>query len=150
MARYLTNLWKAFLGKNPYQDDLDELSEKYEKTAKHVKCLQDLYCHVVDKMEEDSRMLTSSQTLIENLRERVREKDAELERQGTDYRERMEQMKSGYQQQIGEYNIAIEEMKKELAEKSGQVEKLQAAGKKTKNRTSHGHRTGNKDASAEA
>ena len=149
MKRYFRNLFLAIFGNDPFQKELDDLSEKYEKAADHVKSLQDLYYKINEKMEEDAKMLISNQTLIENLRQRVTEKEEELEHQGSDYRERMDRMKAEYQQRIKEYNITIDELKKELADKSRQLEKLQVTSRKMKKGRNHGRRTGNQDASAE-
>ena len=54
------------------------------------------------------------QRLVENLRERGKEKDAQLAEQGREFRDRMEQMKADYQRRIKEYNDRLESMTKSV------------------------------------
>ncbi len=70
---YIRNLVIAMMGRNPYQEELDELQEKYEKAALHVSSLQDMYYSAVERWTEADKQARSLQTLVENLRTRIRE-----------------------------------------------------------------------------
>ena len=54
MKQYLRNLLAAALGKNPYQEDMDVLRHQVAEAELHVQSLQ---------------------ILVENLRERIRDKE---------------------------------------------------------------------------
>ena len=111
MRRYFKNLLIALMGRNPYQIELDELREHYEKAAERVNELNDFYFKMVEKMDQTKRRMNDYQTLIENLRNRLAEKETENEQQGADFRERMERMKADYQKRIDEYNKTIKKLK---------------------------------------
>ena len=129
MQQYISNLWMALTGNNPYQAELDDLREKYEKTAENVGTLRDQYLCALEKYDEISKHVNvligrntelaeqsrakeqSLQTLVENLRERIADKERELEQQGADFRERMERMKADYQRRIDEYTREIDRLK---------------------------------------
>ena len=127
MKQYLRNLCLALCGNNPYQMELADVCEKYEKTAERVTGLQELYFkgvelydavsrHVADleKLVGDGKAQEKSlKQLVENLRERVAEKDGVLAQQGKEFRERMERMKADYQRRIDEYTAEIDRLKGE-------------------------------------
>ena len=131
MKQYIYNVWIALTGSNPFQKDLDDVREKYEKTAENYSRLQELYYKSLenneavrkqwDALEEQNvRLLQmakdtknqeqSLQQLVENLRERIADKERELEQQGKEYRDRIERMKADYQQRIEKYNQEIERL----------------------------------------
>ena len=87
MSRYLKNLLTALCGGDPYATELEELKEKYKKTSDHVCALNDLYFKAVEKWTEAEKTMYSSQVLIENLRKRVAEKDAEIAQLSREYSE---------------------------------------------------------------
>ena len=111
MRRYFKNLLIALMGRNPYQIELDELREHYEKAAERVNELNEFYFKMVEKMDKTKKRMNDYQTLIENLRNRLAEKETENEQQGADFRERMERMKADYQKRIDEYNKTINKLK---------------------------------------
>ena len=82
IKRYLKNLVNAFLGRDPYREELEETKEKLEKSAENMKAMQDQLYSALDKWnevvktsEDLSRQVESREKLIENLRERINEKD---------------------------------------------------------------------------
>jgi chromosome segregation ATPase len=127
MKQYLRNLCLALCGNNPYQMELADVRGKYEKTAERVTGLQELYFKGVELYDAVSRHVAeleklvadgkeqekSLQRLIENLRERMAEKDGVLAQQGKEFRERMERMKADYQRRIDEYTAEIDRLKGE-------------------------------------
>jgi molybdopterin converting factor small subunit len=76
MRRYLKNLLAALLGNNPYLAERDELAEKLEKAGENVRGLNELYYNMVERWETEQKQMASLQQLVENLRERIADKDA--------------------------------------------------------------------------
>lgn len=97
MRHYFENLWLALIGCNPYERELDDMRGKYEKTAERVSGLQELYFKTleineqigkqVDKLEKRAK---GDVKLIENLRKRIKEKDALIDRMKKDYQKHIE------------------------------------------------------------
>jgi predicted nucleic acid-binding Zn-ribbon protein len=79
MRRYLKNLLSALLGKNPYQAERDELLRQMEQAAENVERLRDMYCAACEKWEQGDKQVASLQQLVENLRERIADKDAVID-----------------------------------------------------------------------
>ena len=100
MKRYLKNLMAALCGRNPYNTELDELTDHYEKAAANVQELQEMYYNSLDMQARIKEQVDGYQTLTENLRERIGEKD-----------ELMERMKKEYQQRIEAYNKEIDRLR---------------------------------------
>lgn len=84
MKRYLKNLLAALLGNNPYQAERDELAAKLEKADENVKQLRDMYFAACEKWEQNDKQVASLQQLVENLRERIKDKDAAINQYMTD------------------------------------------------------------------
>ena len=85
---YIKNIIIALLGRNPYQEELDGLQEKYDKAAQNVSSLQDMYYGAVERWTEADKQARSLQALVEQLRERIREKDAIIGEMEKDYQQR--------------------------------------------------------------
>lgn len=129
VKRYLKNLMKALFGLDPYREELEEAKQQLEKSAENLSAMQDQYYKALDNWGETQKALeesdatnkkllqrigtiekraASSQVLVENLRERIKEKDAEMEAAGEVFRERTEHMKQDYQKRIDDYNQLID------------------------------------------
>ena len=78
MRRYFKNLLSALLGNNPYQAERDKLRWQMEQAAENVERLRDMYCAACEKWEQGDKQATSLQQLVENLRERIKDKDAAI------------------------------------------------------------------------
>lgn len=79
MKRYFVNVLTALQGRDPYRMELDELKEKLEKAGENVRGLNEMYYSACEKWEAAEKQAKSLQALTENLRERIREKDALIE-----------------------------------------------------------------------
>ena len=138
--QYLRNLWLALTGGDPFADEVATLKERLERAGENVDglreqvyaalskwdgCQQELQKTKEQLAEANRRLeaaectaqckqLRSMQRLVENLRERGKEKDARLAEQGREFRDRMEQMKADYQRRIKEYNDRLESMTKSV------------------------------------
>lgn len=80
MKRYLKNLLAALLGNNPYEAERDEMAAKLEQAGENLRGLNELYYNVLEKWEAEQKQIASLQQLVENLRERIKDKDAVIER----------------------------------------------------------------------
>lgn len=92
MKRYFKNLLSALLGNNPYEAERDNLAAKLEKAGENVRSLQDQLYATLEQWESAKRLptqdiellakrdkqVTSLQQLVENLRERIADKDAAI------------------------------------------------------------------------
>lgn len=125
MKRYVKNLVLAIRGRNPFAEEVADLREKLEKAGENVRGLQDQLFAALENWESAKRLLSlnkermekrdnqiaSLQTLVENLRERIRDKDAELEEQGRAFRERLEQTRQDCDKRIATYAEEIARLK---------------------------------------
>lgn len=100
MKQYLKNLLTALCGNNPFQMELERVREEYEKTADRVKQLEGLH-------EKVSGQIVDYQALIENLRQRLAEKDELLKR-----------TKEEYQKRIKKYNELVSDLHEEKSSKA--------------------------------
>ena len=104
VKQYLKTLMLALLGRNPFREELDELHEHYQKVADRVSELNDLYLKSLESLEEVEGKVGDYQKLTENLRQRIAEKDALMER-----------IKKDYQQRIEKYVQEVDRLRGELA-----------------------------------
>ena len=74
MKQYFKNLLSALLGNNPYQAERDEMCRQMELAAENVQ-LRNMYCAACEKWEQSDKQVASLQQLVENLRERIKDKD---------------------------------------------------------------------------
>lgn len=125
MKQYVKNLVLAICGRNPFAEEVADLKEKLEKAGENVRGLQDQLYAALNRwdgcqyrLEEVSKTLeaakksaASQQQLVENLRERIKDKDAELEEQGRAFRERLEQTRQKYDGRIATYAEEIARLK---------------------------------------
>ena len=75
---YFKNLTLALMGRDPFREELELTREQYEKTAEKVQELNDLYYKAVEKFEGTKKRVNDYETLIENLRQRIADKDCLL------------------------------------------------------------------------
>ena len=99
MRRYLSNLMTALRGINPFERELDRVRQDYNRVAEQVAQLQNVYGAVKEKTTGAIGQVRSYQKLVENLRERLNEKDVLIDR-----------MKKDFQQRIKAYNTKIDEL----------------------------------------
>ena len=79
MRRYFKNLLSALLGNNPYEAERDDLAAKLKKAGENLRGLNELYYNVLEKWEAEKKQIVSLQQLVENLRERIKDKDAVID-----------------------------------------------------------------------
>lgn len=108
---YFKNLWFALTGNNPYQVELDQVREEYGRTADRVNQLEDFYYKALEKWDESNGHIKDYQALVENLRERVAEKDATISQLREEFAGRTE----GYKKRIADYSGQIARLQGELA-----------------------------------
>lgn len=104
---YFNTLRLALLGRNPYRKELDELRNEYEEISGKVILLKELYCSCVDNIDQYKKRTNGLNQLVENLRERIGEKDVIIQR-----------TKSEYQERLAAYNAEIDNLRNQLLLKS--------------------------------
>lgn len=114
MKHYIKNLITALAGCNPYQMELNQVREEYEKTADRVRELDDIYYKLHERLTETNKQVVGYQNLIENLRQRLSEKDALIEQAREDSRKQAEE----YRKRVTDYSVTIERLQKELSQKT--------------------------------
>lgn len=115
MKRYIKNLVLAICGRNPFAEEVENLKEKLEKAGENTRGLQNqLYAALEKQDAERDKQIASLQALVENLRDRIKEKDAEQDEQGREYRQRMEQTHQMYDKRIATYAKEIERLQEQL------------------------------------
>ena len=79
---YFRNLYFAVLGKNPFREELKLLRKTNEEIVQDMKALKQLYGNCKDSIEMNAKLLKKKdkqisglQTLVENLRERIRDNE---------------------------------------------------------------------------
>ena len=107
MKRYLKNLIAAIRGCSPYRLELDEKNCQLEKASENVRWLTDRYYETLGRWDDAEKRSESLQKLVENLRERISEKD-----------ELYTRMKKDYQGRIESYNAKIDELHAQLKRRS--------------------------------
>lgn len=112
MKQYFKNLVLAICGRDPFAEEVADLKEKLEKAGENVSGLNEMYYSALEKWEAAEKRAASQQQLVENLRERIRDKDAELEEQGRAFRQRMEQTRQDCDKRIATYAQEIERSQK--------------------------------------
>ncbi len=85
MRQYFRNLLQILQGKNPYQAERDDLEEKLRLAGENVRGLNNLYYKALEKWENERKKAASLLQLVENLRERISDKDAIIEEQRREY-----------------------------------------------------------------
>lgn len=78
MKQYFKIFLSALLGNNPYEAERDDLAAKLEKAGENYRGLQELYYNMVERWEAERKQVASLQQLVENLRERIKDKDAAI------------------------------------------------------------------------
>lgn len=112
MKRYFKNLFIALFGNNPYQMELDRVREEYEKTTEKVAQLEDMYWKFKEQKAEIDKQVTGYQTLVENLRQRLKEKD-----------EQLAQLKLSRQRLVNEHQKQVAAYSETIAKLQGQLNK---------------------------
>lgn len=122
MIQYLRFLFFSLLGHNPFQEEIDEVKKELESVKEYRRILKLMYQVLLSKWdaekafskdlcrenENKQQQVKDLQVLVENLRERIREKDEEIKQQGREFRERVERIKSDYQLRIEAYNKVLD------------------------------------------
>ncbi len=91
MKRYVKNLWLALTGANPYSDELQDAKDKLNKAEDNLSAMQNQLYAALKKWEQSAKRIDDYEALIENLRERIKEKDTLMERMKEDYQKRIDQ-----------------------------------------------------------
>lgn len=144
MKYYFRNLLTAICGKNPYRQELDKVKEEMAKADDNVNALRMMYGRVLDSkcetekrlaeydrlMQTSEKQLSSFQTLVENLRDRGKEKDATIDQLRKDFQLQV----ANYEKRVSGYSVTIAELQKKIEELTDKKNR-QARGKEKKSKT---------------
>ena len=92
IGQYFHTLWYAIIGRNPHAKEREALVATIESLREHITKLKDLYANAVDKWDSAAKLsdkmvnennklrndIGSYQTLVENLRSSIRDKEYQL------------------------------------------------------------------------
>lgn len=105
LKRYFARLWVALQGKDPCPVELRKLREEHERNVDDLAEMRALYCACLEKMEEDGKKLKAAegqvaglQKLVENLRERLDEREHTIKSMNTRYQSRLIQLEEQLRQ----------------------------------------------------
>lgn len=83
IKRYLKNLAKALFGLDPYEEEMTAAKEQLKKSAENIAALRSQLFSALERWEdalkdldESEKRVSSLQVLTENLRGRIKGKDA--------------------------------------------------------------------------
>ena len=104
IKNYLSNVLLAIRGINPFRKEMEGVKKQCEDALNRVKYLDSIYNNVCATIAGAERRIKDYQRLVENLRERINEKDT-----------LMEQIKRDYQKRIADYVALVDELKTNAA-----------------------------------
>lgn len=119
IKRYFKTLLTAFLGMDPYRQELEQVRSKYEETARDVRALHDLYYICRGREEQASQQIVGLQKLVELLRDRIKEKDELIEQMKSDYRRQLD----NYEKRVGDYSLTIDKLRKQTEDLQRETER---------------------------
>lgn len=100
MRRYFKNIIRALMGKEPSNNEPEQETDEYRHVKEHDLGQDGLCRPARSRIAKTGKKVASLELLVENLRQRLREKDMLLE-----------QTKKSYQERINNYNLEIEELR---------------------------------------
>lgn len=77
------------LGKDAVKQDFSDLNRKLRKAEDDMATLKKMYAICLEQIEDNAKTKRGLETLVENLRERLYEKDGQMERMKQDYQARI-------------------------------------------------------------
>ena len=117
MKRYLKNLWAAICGRNPYQEELTETKRRLEQSEEDYKDFGNVHD---SQMIENTKQISTLQTLVENFRERIKEKDELIDQMKKDYQRQVK----NYEKRVGDYSLTIDALQKKNGELQEKLDDL--------------------------
>lgn len=109
--KYFRNLMTALSGRNPYEKELAEARDECETTKRKVQELIDLHNQLECECSYTKGQVASCQVLIENLRQRLGEKDEVIHRLG----EERSRIVDDSNRRIASYSETIAKLQEKLA-----------------------------------
>ena len=117
MKRYLKNLCTAICGRNLYEKELTETKRRLEQSEENYKEFGNV---PASQMIDNTKQISTYQTLVENLRERLKEKDETIEQIRKDYQRQVE----NYEKRVGDYSLTIDALQKKNGELQEKLDNL--------------------------
>lgn len=90
---YIKNLLEALMGRDPFQKELNKVKQEFEKTREKVDLLS-MFCEQLkDVLQQQDSLIASYQTLVENFRRRLAEKEDDIRLYRKELKEAYDQLK---------------------------------------------------------
>ena len=124
IKRYLKNLWIALMGRNPYEEELSEISTRCaqaESTAQSQE--RQLRGMDADRVRAEMQV-RDYQNLTENLRKRITDKDIALDQQKRDYNQAVSTMREQHRLQREELEQKNQELRDDLETTLEQLQRV--------------------------
>jgi chromosome segregation ATPase len=99
MKNYFKNLLLALLGSNPVSKEIERIKNEYASIMGRLKQMEQRANDIQTRFVSTKKQITNYQNQIENLRQRIKEKDELIAR-----------IKNEYQKRISEYNLIIDKL----------------------------------------
>lgn len=99
IRNYLADLLSALRGRNPLRQEVEGVRKQCDEALQRVVHLNGIYNTVCAKVATGERLIKEYQRLVDNLKQRITEKDKLIS-----------QIKGDYQKRIAEYVALVDEL----------------------------------------
>lgn len=121
--RYLKNLLRALLGHNPFRQELEE-QHRLRREAEAKVQAQDIVLREIKRcVKKAERQVLDYQSLTENLRQRITDKDMTLDQQKRDYNQAIGTMREQHRLQREKLEQKNQELREDLEATLEQLQK---------------------------
>lgn len=121
--RYLKNLLRALVGHNPFRQELEEQHRLHREAEAKVQA-QDIVLREMKRcVKKAERQVLDYQSLTENLRQRITDKDMTLDQQKRDYNQAIGTMREQHRLQCEELEQKNQELRDDLEATLEQLQK---------------------------
>lgn len=124
IKRYLKNLWIALMGRNPYEEELSEMSTRCERAESFARAVGERVIAMTGEKVRAEMQVRDYQNLTENLRKRITEKEIENDRQGRDYTKAVNTLREQHRLQREELEQKNQELRDDLQATLEQLQRV--------------------------
>lgn len=124
IKRYLKNLWIALTGRNPYEEELSEVSTRCAQAEATAQSQERQLCGMNGEKVRAELQVRDYQNLTENLRKRITEKEIENDRQRRDYTKAVNTLREQHRMQFEELEQKNQELRDDLEATLEQLQRV--------------------------
>ena len=114
IKRYLKNLWIALADRNPYEEELSEISTRCAQAEATAQSQEQQLCSMNGEKVRAELLVRDYQKLTENLRRRITDKEIENGRQRRDYTKAVNTLREQHRMQREELEQKNQELRDDL------------------------------------